>query len=81
MTATILRPGERFDIGFIPSNIEPTHFICRDCGENFPIAAECGIPNGQAGVYVGRKWCIVRRFCPRCVETRYASHQPPPTAP
>ncbi len=67
-----VRLGERFDTGFLPSNIEPTHFICRDCGDSFTMDAECGIPNGQAGVYVGRRLCIVRRFCKRCVDARYA---------
>jgi hypothetical protein len=71
-SSDLARLGERFDTGFLPSNIEPTHFICRDCGDTFPMDAECGVPNGQAGVYVGSAWCIVRRFCQRCVDARYA---------
>jgi len=71
-SSDMVRPGERFDLGFLPSNIEPKHFICRDCKETFSMEWECGIPNGQAGVYVGRTWCIVRCFCKRCVDARYA---------
>lgn len=68
-------PGERFDLGYLPSNVNPTHFICRDCEETIKIEFECGIPNGQAGVNVGKEYCIVMKFCKKCVDKRYSKYK------
>lgn len=59
---------------FRPDNVNPTEFRCRDCEEWHGMSSERGIPNGQLGVFEGRRWCVVRCFCRQCWERRRAKH-------